>query len=378
MRAIWDIFCHVVDNFGDIGVTWRLAQQLASEYDFDVHLWVSDMSAFRRICPQAETASSLPLTQQGVKVYHWTDDNIPVRAADVVIEAFACQLPKPYIALMAQKSPAPLWLNLEYLSAEDWVEGCHGLPSPQPDKLEKYFFFPGFTAQTGGLIREHNLICRRQQFQQSPHAINTFLHQLGVSPAPDAMLISLFAYENKALASWLDSLASASRPTHVLVPEGRILADVANWLEVPALATGDHFSRGALDIQVLPFISQSDYDRLLWSCDFNAVRGEDSFVRAQWAGRPFIWHIYQQENDTHLEKLDAFLHRYTQGLPAEVAEPLRALWQAWNSEGNMGENWHTLLAQWPHLISHAEEWCGKQQKVTNLAKSLAQFYQIRV
>ena len=30
MRVTWDIFCSVVDNFGDIGVTWRLARQLVA------------------------------------------------------------------------------------------------------------------------------------------------------------------------------------------------------------------------------------------------------------------------------------------------------------------------------------------------------------
>ncbi|WP_187492385.1 elongation factor P maturation arginine rhamnosyltransferase EarP, partial [Pantoea agglomerans] len=26
MKVTWDIFCTVVDNYGDIGVTWRLAR----------------------------------------------------------------------------------------------------------------------------------------------------------------------------------------------------------------------------------------------------------------------------------------------------------------------------------------------------------------
>lgn len=94
-----------------------------------------------------------------------------------------------------------------------------------------------------------------------------------------------------------------------------------------------------MTVQVLPFVRQEEYDQLLWSCDFNAVRGEDSFVRAQWAGRPMLWHIYQQDEDIHLDKLDAFLELYTQGLSPEAKAALIDLWRAWNAGGEMAQGW---------------------------------------
>ena len=45
----WDIFCTVVDNYGDIGVCWRLARQLAAEHGFAVRLWVDDLASFARL-----------------------------------------------------------------------------------------------------------------------------------------------------------------------------------------------------------------------------------------------------------------------------------------------------------------------------------------
>jgi len=373
MKVTWDIFCSVVDNYGDIGVTWRLARQLVAEHDLSVRLWVDDLDAFVPLCPGADAAASQQW-HEGVEVRAWPVAWLPVQPADVVIGAFACQLPAPYIDAMRARATPPLWLNLDYLSAEDWVEGCHGLPSPQPNGLRKVFFFPGFTDKTGGLLREASLLARRDALQQSAQARTAFLQGLGVQARNDAQLISLFAYENSQLGPWLDALAADTCATHLLVPRGRILGDLGNWLGEVELAVGDVHQRGALTVQILPFVSQDDYDRLLWCCDFNAVRGEDSFVRAQWAGRPMLWHIYVQEENAHWEKLDAFLDHYRQGLSDEAAQAMVALWRAWNVGKGMGQAWQGARKHWAELQQHAREWAARQAARPDLAKALVQFY----
>ncbi|MDR3590552.1 MAG: elongation factor P maturation arginine rhamnosyltransferase EarP, partial [Negativicutes bacterium] len=262
----------------------------------------------------------------------------------------------------------------EYLSAEDWVEGCHGLPSPQGNRLQKFFFFPGFTGKTGGLLRETGLIERRRAFQGDSMARQAFLHTLGVTHQPDARLMSLFAYENTGLADWLEVMAGDARATHLLVPQGRILGDVQRWLGVEALPVGAIHERGALTVQILPFVRQDDYDRLLWSCEFNAVRGEDSFVRAQWAGQPLLWHIYEQEEYAHWEKLEAFLARYTDGLTPPAAQALTALWRAWNQGQPSGQSWRGVVEHWPELAVHAQNWCDRLAAQPDLAAALVQFY----
>ncbi|WP_285425027.1 elongation factor P maturation arginine rhamnosyltransferase EarP [Pseudomonas sp. efr-133-TYG-103a] len=378
MKASWDIFCTVVDNFGDVGVTFRLARQLVAEHGMDVRLWVDDLTAFARLCPAADPQAPQQW-HDGVNVCFWPKDWRAAEPADVVIEAFACHLPPAYIDAMKARTPRPLWLNLEYLSAEEWVTGCHGLPSLQSSGIQKFFFFPGFRSTTGGLLREAGLIERRHAFEQDPAARQAFLTRLGVHPEHDAtqtptQLISLFAYEHAGLGSWLDCLAFADRKTHLLVPEGRILGDVQRWLAVDELKAGDLNQRNALTIQVLPFVRQEDYDLLLWCCDFNVVRGEDSFVRAQWAGRPLIWHIYEQDDDAHWAKLDAFLELYLAGLSTGAAQALTDVWRNWNAGQDMAASWTTLQAHRAELARHAQRWCLEQALQDDLTTALVHFY----
>ena len=60
----------------------------------------------------------------------------------------------------------------------------------------------------------------------------------------------------------------------------------------------------------LPFVSQKDFDPLLWSSDIVFIRGEDSAARAMIAGVPFLWHIYHQDDDVHMLKLRALEGRF--------------------------------------------------------------------
>nr|BFE90266.1 hypothetical protein GCM10020185_08020 [Pseudomonas brassicacearum subsp. brassicacearum] len=275
---------------------------MVAEHRCAVRLWVDDLRAFERLCPEIDVTLS-EQWQQGVQVCHWPGEWAPTDAADVVIAAFACQLPSAYMDAMAARQTTPLWMNLDYLSAEDWVIGCHGLPSVKYKHVQKYFFFSRASR------KEQVACCVRRGFwnaagnsSRMPRRNECSCKVWASSGRRIPCLISLFAYENAGLASWFDAMAADAQAFHVLVPEGRVLGDVERWLGVDGLAVGAVHRRGALTVQVLPFIRQDQYDQLLWCCDFNAVRGEDSFVRAQWAGRPLLWHIYQQEEDVHLEK----------------------------------------------------------------------------
>ena len=123
-------------------------------------------------------------------------------------------------------------------------------------------------------------------------------------------------------------------------------------------------------------VPQADYDRLLWSCDLNFVRGEDSFVRAQWAARPFVWHIYPQEDDAHRVKLDAFLDCYLAGLPVTHAETVRRFWYAWNGVGGMrcdSETGEKFLEILPSLKQYGDDWAKKLALHADLASGLVRF-----
>ncbi|MBI5917978.1 MAG: elongation factor P maturation arginine rhamnosyltransferase EarP [Nitrosomonadales bacterium] len=399
-----DLFCTVVDNYGDIGVCWRLAKNLSAE-GVAVRLWVDDLVSFGKLCPELEV--TLERQQcKGVEVVCWIPHPTcrppspasgrgaggeglgserpyaKVTPAQLVIEAFACELPPDYIAAMAMLAEPPLWINLEYLSAEDWVEGCHGLPSPHPTlPLTKHFFFPGFTPKTGGLLLERDLLARRDAFQRDPQAIVDYWQSLDLpAPQPDELRISLFGYENAAVGELLQVWSVGATLVTCLVPEGRILPQVAQFFEttpfdalrVSGRFVGRHWRRGNLRVAVLPFVEQERYDYLLWACDVNFVRGEDSCVRAQWAAKPFVWQIYPQHDGVHLEKLQALAARYCAGLSPEAAEALTQLWQAWNVEQGAALAWGRFAAQREGLTQHAMRWSG-QLAGNNLALNLLDF-----
>jgi uncharacterized repeat protein (TIGR03837 family) len=302
VRQCCDIFCHVVDNYGDIGVCWRLACQLVKEPGWVVRLWIDDLHGLSKLFPRVNVA----LQQQhcsGIQVCRWQENFPLIQPADLVIETFACQLPATYVEAMAVRSPQSIWINLEHLSAEEWVRGCHRLPSPHPAlTINKYYFFPGFMRDTGGLLLEQNLLALRDDFQRDVRQQGMFWQSLEMElPGADVLKISLFGYENAALDSLLNVWAEGAEPVLCLVPEGRLLPRVAACFGVAQAKAGDEFLSGSLRLRILPFISQQQYDRLLWACDVNFVRGEDSFVRAQWAAKPMVWQIYPQHDLVHHE-----------------------------------------------------------------------------
>lgn len=369
----WDIFCTVIDNFGDIGVCWRLARQLAAEHACAVRLWVDDLAAFGRICPEIAPDRSAQ-SVAGVDIRRWDADFPEIEPGDVVVEAFACHLPERFVAAMAGRASAPVWVNLDYLSAEAWVEGCHALPSPHPRlPLVKYFFFPGFTDATGGLLRERDLEAQRRAFVDSPAQQVAFWAGLGQTPpAAEALKISLFAYENPAVVPLLERCAQGERPVCCLAPLTRTRAALAAFAGHP-LAEGEIFRRGALEIRALPFVRQEDYDRLLWCADLNFVRGEDSFVRAQWAEKPFVWHIYQQAEEAHRIKLEAFLERYCAGLTAAVGDAVRGFNRAWNDGRMTDEEWRRWTGCLPEIDAHAQKWGSDLKKKEDLCSALVRF-----
>ena len=328
----WDLFCRVIDNFGDIGVCWRLACDLGARGQ-TVRLWIDDPSALAWMAPAGAP---------GVEVLPWTDCTPVPEPGDVVVEAFGCDPPPAFVARMAHRDKPPLWINLEYLSAEAYVRRSHGLRSPQlggPGQgLDKWFFYPGFEAGTGGLIREPGLMDERRRFDG-----RAWLQARGFAPRPGERVTSLFCYAGAPVGALLQALTAA--PTLLLVTPGAATQALQAALArqpVPA----------ALRCIALPWLTQADYDRLLWACDLNFVRGEDSFVRAQWAGAPFVWQIYPQHDAAHTAKLDAFLGLMLQGADAGLDAAVRGLWRAWNGRHDgplalpQAGPWQTQVLHW--------------------------------
>lgn len=377
------IFCKVVDNYGDIGICWRLARQLQTEHGIAVTLWVDDLRSFRRICPAVAPEAAAQVVE-GVQVRHWQGQEGSFTAADVpdiVIEFFGVEIPPGYVAAMAQREPRPVWINYEGLSAEAWVEGCHRLPSMHPRlKLTKHFFFPGFTSSTGGLLREGGLLDARDRFQADPAAQAAFLAGLGVTDGEMAAFrASLFCYPHAPVAQLFEAWRQGEREVLCLVPDGVARDQVAAFLGTDP-QPGRVATHGRLTLRVVPFMPQHHYDRLLWTCDLNLVRGEDSWVRAQWAGRPFVWHIYPQDENLHHVKLRAFLEKYTGD--AGHLDSLTDFSLHWNGAVDGGQDgraadwpalWRSLQAELPTLSARASIWQGTMLANGDLVSNLLNF-----
>jgi uncharacterized repeat protein (TIGR03837 family) len=277
-----------------------------------------------------------PAGCDGVRVLPWNapldlrDGRLEPQPPDVLIESFGCEIAPEFIAACARQQSAkglkPVWINLEYLSAEPYVERCHALPSPVRDGpaagWTKWFFYPGFTEATGGLLREPDLLERQSRFDRP-----AWLAGQGIAWTGEK-LVSLFCYEPDALPELLHQLSQHGldgEPVRLLVAAGRAASAVkAVFSDQTRLLRNIHEHK-LLSISYLPLLTQREFDHLLWACDLNFVRGEDSLVRALWAGRPFVWHIYPQGDAAHLDKLEDFLDML------QAPPSLRSFHRAWNS-----------------------------------------------
>ncbi len=294
----WDIFCQIVDNYGDAGICWRLARSLSSIHGQDVRIFCDDLPTLNLLASGVDES-----LKQKIDLQPWeasfNNPHLAVEVPDIVIEAFGCALPDRYLAKLLITSKKPIIINLEYLTAEPWIVDFHAKASPQAHGIAKYFFFPGFQEKAGGLlldpIPEDSTVLARQ----TPEILKTTWVKL----RPNAKRVSIFCYPGAPLRKWLEDLGSAGEDFDIILTYGHAQLLGINAGQALNLPT-------TLQLLSIPFISQDEYDWLLSQCDFNIVRGEDSFLRAQLAGKPFIWHIYPQEDRAHEAKLAAFLDLY--------------------------------------------------------------------
>ena len=356
----WDIFCKIVDNYGDIGVCWRLSQQLAHEHNLTIRLLIDDMASAKKIITNLDISKQSQLIN-GVQVCVWPTlkNTATADAADVVLETFSCALPDFYLQQMVQQDS--IWINLEYLSAEKWVSDFHAKPSPQATlAITKHYFFPGFKDDTGGLIRERELITERNIFTNSKEKQFQFWQKIGIYGADnftaDTIKISLFCYAQANITGLIESLVATNQCTKLFIPFNSAIAISLEKLVDIKQHNLNGIHRGNLTIHLLPFLSQADYDCLLWACDLNFVRGEDSWIRAIWAEKPFIWQPYIQSDETHILKLKAFLDLYLSAATSEISTLINESQLAWSSADTTTQMpINHLIEQLPAIQNYAKK-----------------------
>jgi uncharacterized repeat protein (TIGR03837 family) len=359
---------------------------LAQEWGFKVTLRIDRPEVLQRLHADAQPGRCC----LGVQIDSWEESTSPrpEQVADVVIAAFGCDLPPAYRA--ALRSTSAVWINLEYFSAEPWTEGTHGLASPKPQGGVEHFFFPGLGARTGGMLREQSLIARRNAYWQDPLAQAAFLTRLGVFRPEPVRRVSVFCYPMAHWPALLDALHAVPAPAQVdsdalprwqvLVPDG-VLDDAlppGKALQMPksvgsddAVHSGHAAPRASVEVCRIPFLSQDDYDHLLWTCDLNLVRGEDSLVRALWAGKPMLWQAYPQHDQVHLPKVQAWLDHLCEG-----RGPVADAWLAWNDDRpseQVGQALAMGLQAWPDWVRHSTSLSAHELALPDLAQRLVDF-----
>ncbi len=349
------IFCNVIDNFGDIGVSWRLARVLQRELGWQVHLWTDDFPSLQALCPDL---ASIPNIHQGIGIHAWqadhAEDTDTAPPPNIVIETFACELPDNVQTIIRRHQP--LWLNWEYLSAEDCNERLHLMPSPQASGIQKYFWFMGFSEKSGGLLRECDYA------ESAGFDTEALRRQLRLS-AKNAPEWLLFGYQSDIWAKWLTMWQQAGQPITLLLAGTQIIASLKNSGLIPQnalLEDGDVYQSEHVTLIKIPFVPQQDFDKLLNLADGAVIRGEDSFVRAQLAGKPFFWHIYPQEENIHLDKLHAFWDKAHQVYPDVVAKAHRRLSDELNNGEALSDS--QRLQAWQTLTAHQNEWLQSAAK----------------
>ncbi len=357
------LFCRVIDNYGDIGVSWRLACRLR-EAGFQVALWHDSPAALAKLLGDAPPP-------ERIRLHHWQGDaadsiaaQLAAAAPALVVETFGCDLPPE--ALAAVRTHRPLWLNWEYLSAEPWAEAMHGKPSLQADGSEKYFWLMGFSENSGGLLRETGYLKKQQAFLTDSAAQAALRRRLGLAEnAGSAVRCFCFGYAGAVWADWLAAWQAAGEALEVWLADHQIIDSLRQAGAIPEHAlrrSGDIWQAGAVRLVRIGFVPQAEFDGVLWLADVALVRGEDSFVRAQLAGKPLLWHIYPQAEQAHLPKLHAFWYKAAAFAPlspahAALSDDLNGA--AKLSPAERAEQWRQLMQQLPQWRQAAECWQGE-------------------
>ena len=361
------IWCQVVDHFGDAAVCWRLARNLSSALAQDdslnpeVVLAIDRPEVLRQLVPELSPILNPPFFD-GVRVVDWA---FPATDIDVMISTFGCRLPARVLESMGEQQPPPVWINLEHLTPQSWTGSCHTLASPnQTNGLDEIFFFPGFDPSTGGLLREPDLLEARDRFRADQRERDTFLAFLGVEEADRELpAVLVFGYPDAPIDALIETLSSGP-PMLLLLPSD----------PTPTIRKGN------LRIHAFGWVTQQNFDRLLWSCMAAFVRGEDSLVRAHWAAIPFIWQPYRQADQSHREQLAAWLARWHRFLPESAAAAQASLAHAWDrgEPANLSLAWSNWTAHRPQLSRGATEWSRELAAGPSLVQSLSAFLRDRL
>lgn len=305
------ILCKVLDNYGDIGVVYRLCRSLSDiNSSLKLNLVVSSLEVFKKMADEINPSQSFQ-TYRGWNIFDWNDaetcgryfsENPPA----VILQTFQCGLPDWLDEIIYGKSFSDSGkicriINIEYLTAEKWADDFHLLRGgSRSANVKKFFFMPGFTKKTAGLILDKNFSDLLSDEKYRNSLIESITGTVPFSKDEFKLLVFSYPMDFSFFFDAVNSFAGkSSKKVHVYVAPG---AGLESFRTMEKCYKTIDFS-----VDYLPYLSQETWDAFLCSMDFLFIRGEDSFARATLTGIPFLWNIYKQDEEFHLVKLKAFL-----------------------------------------------------------------------
>lgn len=337
-----DIFCNVIDNFGDIGFSLRLARDLTL-HDLTICLYCDNIQTVKKIANKSD------LLNPRLSIIPWPESASSYTPSDTVIEAFSCRLPHEISKKI--KNNKSLVIQLDYLTAEKFAEDCHGLSSSS-DGSRSFSYFPGFTDKTGGIICEDSF---RNKIQNTKTIIPS-----------SSCSISLFCYKTANLEPILKWLSKSKMTFIFNVFEGQ------PWQLISNIFGKDYkfqntIQDGKFSFRYTPMSDQISYDTALLNHNLNFVRGEDSIVRAMLSGRPFIWNIYPQDAGTHIKKLNSFFDFAKNVCGSDLVEPVRCLNLIYNGHGKTSslDDPDCFFDRWSGMSSRLSKYLLSQISLTD-------------
>jgi uncharacterized repeat protein (TIGR03837 family) len=316
------VLCKIVDNFGDIGVVWRMCCQMQSLFvqengNSKINLIVDDLFSFSKICNSVDCSKAFQIVN-GIEIFNWNDENLCYNEfskndgekLSVILEVFQCGRPSwmEKILFEDKLQRTVQIIMIDYLSAEKYAEDFHCLQSlTRSSKVEKVNFMPGFTNKTGGLIIDS------EWKNLSEYNYNKTL--------------LCFTYDR----NW-DALANACKKSNYI--EKVLIAPGKGFESLKKSFSCNFVKDSNLKIEELSFMNQNEWDKMLKNCGVLFIRGEESMSRACLSGIPFVWHAYPQSDEYQLVKVRALLERMAVHFKCEDFKIIENVWILINSPEN--------------------------------------------
>ena len=356
------ILCKVVDNFGDIGVVYRLARSLCDlKPELELTLVVSNLDSFHKMASQVNPQKSVQDFHYKNSTWKILDWNLePSKAASlftgadfpfsIVLECFQCGRPDwlENILFAPDFNRTVQIINIDYLTAEDYADEFHLLKSgTRKTNIKKIFFMPGFTPKTGGLI--FNKVSQNKDFNGGPASagglceVPLSLHTAGTAQPPLQSLpqsdykIFFFAYEDTC-SSVVQGISTFQEEMKKTKPDFSVTVFLAEGKSSAPFLEGWEKAGRPFKIQEVPFMQQEEFDFFITKMDFLFVRGEDSLARAALTGLPFVWQAYRQEENYQLVKVNALLQRMKDFFAPEEFSAIEKFWQTYNDCQNNADD----------------------------------------